>query len=134
MKKLTLLGAALAIAMAVAGPVRAEDTAAALMATANAENGAKVFKQCATCHTVDKGGANKIGPNLFGIFGAKKGHIAGFAYSKGLTEKGGTWDVESLDAYLLAPSKYIPGSKMAFVGLKKAQDRADVIKYLQSLK
>lgn len=107
---------------------------APLLATASVENGAKVAKLCAACHSEDKGGPNKVGPALWGVFGRAKGHADGFAYSKELIAKGGSWDAEELNHFLAAPKKYIPGTKMGFAGLKKPQDRADVIKYLETLK
>lgn len=105
-----------------------------LLATASVENGAKVAKLCAACHSEDKGGPNKVGPALWGVFGASKGHVSGYAYSKELLSKGGSWDAEELNHFLAAPKKHIPGTKMGFAGLKKAQDRADVIKFLETLK
>ncbi|HCM83382.1 MAG TPA: cytochrome c family protein, partial [Rhodospirillaceae bacterium] len=105
-----------------------------LLATASVENGAKVAKLCAACHTMEKGGANKVGPAMWGVFGARKGHIDGFAYSKELLAKGGNWDAEELNHFLAAPKKHIPGTKMGFAGIKKPQDRADIIKYLETLK
>lgn len=104
---------------------------AELLQTASAEKGATVFKKCATCHTVEQGGANKTGPNLFGIMGAKHAHIAGFNYSDAMKAKSGeTWTWEAMDAWLANPRGAIPGNKMSFAGLGKAEERANLMAYL----
>lgn len=101
----------------------------------DAANGKKVFtRACEQCHTVDKGGKHKVGPNLNAISGKKSGTVAGFAYSDALKNKGVTWSKETLDQWLADPKKFCPGTKMVFAGLKKAPDRADVIAYLESNK
>ncbi|KAK2873709.1 hypothetical protein FQN49_002148 [Arthroderma sp. PD_2] len=98
----------------------------------DASKGAGLFKtRCASCHTLEKGGANKVGPNLFGLFGRKSGQVEGFSYTDANKDKGVTWDHQSLFEYLENPKKYIPGTKMAFGGLKKAKDRNDLITYLE---
>lgn len=104
-----------------------------LMATANAEAGKSIIKKCISCHSFDSGGPNKIGPNLHGVYNAKKGYKAGFAYSKPLIEKGGVWDEESLFHFLHNPKKYIKGTKMAFIGIKKYQDVVNLIAFLKTL-
>lgn len=104
---------------------------AALMATANAEEGAKVVKKCLACHTLEEGGANKIGPHLWKIYGSAKAKRDGFAYSKAMAAAGGIWDNENLYHFLNKPSKFIPGTKMSFAGLTKPQDIVNVIAYLK---
>lgn len=107
-----------------------------IMATGIAEAGAKVFKKCAICHTVGKGEANKVGPNLWGIVGVKTAQKAGFKYSAAMEKRGQDgikWTYEELYRYLYSPKKYVPGTKMAFAGLKKDEDRANVIAYLRTL-
>lgn len=104
-----------------------------LLAAADAARGAQIIRSCVACHGFDDGGPNKIGPNLYGVFGNEKGIHPGFAYSDALMEKGGVWDVASLNAFLWKPKRYIPGTKMNYIGLRKAEDRADVVKYLQTL-
>jgi cytochrome c len=103
-----------------------------LIATADPAKGQAIFKTCATCHTDDAGGANKVGPNLWGVVGRKAGSHAGFSYSQAMAAHGGDWTYTELNHFLAGPAKYIPGTKMTFVGLKKVQDRADVIAYLRT--
>ena len=108
------------------------DPIMALIASANIEKGAKISKACAACHSFDKGGATKQGPNLWGVAGSTKGSTAGFKYSDGIKSAGGTWDYDSLNKFLWKPKKFISGTKMNFAGLKKAQDRADIIAWLNA--
>ena len=103
----------------------------ALLATADIGKGQKVFKKCGTCHTTEEGGANKIGPNLHGILNKDKATGDGFSYSSAMADKGGNWGYSDLDVFLTKPSTYIKGTKMAFAGLKKEAQIADVILYLQ---
>lgn len=105
---------------------------ATLMQTADAAKGAEVFKKCASCHTINSGGANGIGPNLFGVLGKKHGHVAGFAYSPGMLAKAGNWDFDGMNEWLKSPKKYVDGTKMSFAGLSKAEDRANIIAYINS--
>lgn len=103
---------------------------ATLLASADAAKGAEVFKKCAACHTVNQGGANGIGPNLYGVMGKPHGHLAGFPYSDALKGVPGNWDFDAMNAWLTSPRKYAPGTKMTFAGLGSAEDRANVILYL----
>ena len=93
--------------------------------------GAKVFKKCTSCHNVEPGGANGTGPALYGVVGNDKAVGDGFSYSSALTGLGGKWTYEDLDAFLTKPSAYAKGTKMNFIGLKKAEDRAAVIEYMR---
>ncbi len=90
-------------------------------------------KKCALCHTVDQGGANKTGPNLWGIVNRDKGSHAGFGYSKAMTEKEGNWTYDNLNGFLHKPKKWLPGTIMAYAGTKKAEQRANLIAYLRTL-
>ncbi|XP_043267857.1 cytochrome c-1-like [Venturia canescens] len=101
----------------------------------DAANGKKLFaKVCATCHTADKGGKHKIGPNLFGIMGHTCGTNESFNYSESMKKKGVVWDEKTLDEYLEIPKKMVPGTKMVFPGLKKQEERNDIIAFLKTLK
>ena len=103
-----------------------------LLATADLKAGEATFKKCAACHTIEKGGPNKIGPNLWGVVGGPHDHMPGFAYSDALKGKPGTWDYDGLNAWLFSPKAYVPGTKMSFAGLKNVKDRADVIAWLRT--
>ena len=103
----------------------------ALLASASIENGEKLFKKCATCHNYEKGGANKVGPQLWNLINRPKANVEGFAYSKALAEYGGEWGYEELAEFLYKPKKYIKGTKMNFAGLKKVKDRADLVYFLR---
>ena len=106
---------------------------AEFLKVADAEAGMKVFKKCAACHTLDEGGANKVGPNLWNIIDADIAGNPGFAYSAVLQGLEGNWTYEELNKFLYKPAKYAKGTKMSFIGLKKAKDRANLIAYLESL-
>eukprot|EP01061_Rhynchopus_euleeides_P034357 TRINITY_DN5814_c1_g1_i1.p4 TRINITY_DN5814_c1_g1~~TRINITY_DN5814_c1_g1_i1.p4 ORF type:complete len:108 (+),score=23.55 TRINITY_DN5814_c1_g1_i1:501-824(+) len=100
----------------------------------DAKKGGKATRLIAgQCHTFAQGGANGVGPNLFGIVGRTAGTVPGFAYSEANSESGVTWTAEVLDQYLMNPKKFMPGTKMVFAGLKKDKDRADIIAFLQTL-
>ena len=99
----------------------------------NAVAGAKVFNQCKTCHVVTKG-VNRVGPSLHGVVGRKSGTVPAYKYSAANLKSGAVWTEAVLFKYLEAPMKFMPGTKMAFAGLKKPQDRADVIAYLKTNK
>ncbi|HWK42027.1 MAG TPA: cytochrome c family protein [Croceibacterium sp.] len=104
-----------------------------LLAAADATKGEAVFAKCAACHTAEQGGANGIGPNLFGVLGQPVGkHVAGFAYSAALSGHGGNWDYANMDAWLHNPKAFAPGTKMSFAGLGKPEDRANLIAYLKA--
>ena len=102
----------------------------ALMAMGDLTHGEKVFKKCAACHSIVKGGKNNIGPALWGIMERKAGGLNDYKYSKALVAHGKKWSFEELNGFLLKPSTWIKGTKMAFAGLRKEKDRASVIKYL----
>jgi cytochrome c len=112
----------------------AEVPIASLLGSADPAKGADVFKKCAACHTVNQGGANGIGPNLYATVGeAIAQGKGGFAFSDALKAHGGKWDFDSLNAWLTSPRKFANGTKMTFAGLSNAQDRANVIVYLNSM-
>ena len=102
----------------------------AILALGNIDDGKKVFKQCAACHSISKGGGNKIGPALWGVFGRKAGSLADYSYSKGMKSFDKTWNFETMNNFLIKPKDYIKGTKMAYAGLKKEKDRASIIIYL----
>ena len=103
---------------------------AALMALGDLASGEKVFKKCAACHSIVKGGKNNIGPALYNVVNRKIGSVSDYKYSKALSEYGKEWTFEELNCYLIKPAKWIKGTKMAFAGLRKEKDRASVILYL----
>jgi len=103
---------------------------AALMAMGDAENGKIIFKKCAACHSIIKGGKNKIGPALYNVVGRQVGAVTDYKYSKALIGYEKAWTFEELNGFLLKPAKWIKGTKMAYAGLRKEKDRASVIKYL----
>lgn len=116
-------------AAAAAAPTK---TMAEVFASANAANGPAVFRQCATCHTINKGGANGAGPNLFGVVGRNHAGAAGFNYSAAMKAKSGEpWTLEAIYAFITNPRQAIPGTSMSFAGLRSEQQRADLIAYLR---
>ncbi|TCR60858.1 cytochrome c family protein [Bosea sp. BK604] len=122
-----------AAAAGAAAPVEDEPIAVRL-AKADPARGEKAVGACKACHTFDKGGANKVGPHLFGVYGRNEGSVDGFGYSaamKGRNDK--VWEADGLDHFLKGPKAYVPGTAMAFAGISKADTRADVIAYLNTL-
>ncbi len=115
-----------------AKPEPAEPIAVRL-ASSDPAKGQAAAKQCAACHTFEKGGPNRVGPNLYGIVDRAKGAVAGFNYSAALKAKGGEWTYENLDAFLASPKTYMPGTSMSYAGLTRGGQRADLINYLHTL-
>ncbi len=109
---------------------------APFMAKADVAAGQALIKKCTACHTFDRGGKNGVGPNQWGIVGSTFAHSDGFNYSQALKDLHGkkSWGFQELSDFLTAPSKYIPGTKMSFAGIKNPQDRANLIAYLNTLK
>ena len=103
---------------------------AELMAMGDITSGEKIFKKCAACHSIIKGGKNKIGPALYNVVGRKVGGVEGYKYSKALAAYDKEWNFEELNGFLIKPAKWVKGTKMAYAGLRKEKDRASVIKYL----
>ena len=101
-----------------------------LLALGDPDTGKKVYKKCAACHSINQDGANKIGPKLYNVVGRTVGSISDYKYSKALTSYGKEWTFEELNGFLIKPAAWIKGNKMGFAGLKKDEDRASVILYL----
>ena len=110
----------------------AEEPIAVYLAKADAAKGQQVFAKCTACHNADPGGANALGPALYGVMGNPVAAHPGFAFSDALKSKGGTWDWETMSAWLASPKKFAPGTKMTFAGLSNPQDRADVMAFLNT--
>ena len=102
----------------------------AIFASTSATDGAKVFKKCAACHSIAQGGGNKIGPALWGVLGRQAGSISDYKYSKAMAAYGKAWSFEEINGFLIKPKELIKGTKMSFIGLKSAKDRASVILYM----
>lgn len=105
---------------------------AGLLPAAKADNGQAIFKKCAACHSADKGGASKVGPNLWGIIGRKAGSVAGFGYTDAM-KGAGDWSFQHLAEFVHNPKATVPGTKMVFAGLPEAGDIADLLAYLRTL-
>ncbi len=116
-----------------AAPKEAEEPVEAVLASASIEKGQATAKQCQACHTFEKGGPNRVGPNLYGVVGRPRASEPGFNYSAAMKAKGGTWTFGELYAFLANPRGYIPGTNMTFAGLSRGQQRADVIDFLHTL-
>ena len=102
----------------------------ALLALGDVDTGKKVYKKCAACHSIAQDGKNKIGPKLYNVVGRTVGSVSDYKFSKALASYGKEWTFEELNGFLIKPSKWIKGTKMAFAGLKKEKDRASVLLYL----
>lgn len=116
-----------------AAPAGGGEDIATLLASADQDAGAKISKKCAACHSLNKGGANKVGPNLWDVVGRAVASHEGFKYSGALTDIGGEWSYEKLNAFLTKPKDFAAGTRMSFAGLKSAEDRANLIAFLRSL-
>lgn len=103
------------------------------LAAANADAGLAVRPRCATCHTFEQNGPNRVGPNLWNVVGRDKGSLPGFQYSEAMLNAPGTWTFAELDAFLIAPAQHTPGTRMNFPGMPSATDRANLIAYLRTL-
>jgi len=127
-------GVEVAATTEAAGSAAGPEPLGPLLASADINAGKEVAKKCTTCHTFEKGGPNRVGPNLFNTMGSQigEGHD-GFAFSPALKDKKAAWTVETLNEWLFKPQAFAKGTKMTFVGLPKAKDRADMIAYLNSL-
>lgn len=108
--------------------------ASAAHAAGDAAKGKTVFQRCAICHRAEKDGGNGLGPNLFGVVGRKAGTVENFAYSSAMKNSGITWTTDKLTAYVEHPASVVPGNRMAFAGISNAEQRADVVAYLATLK
>ena len=118
------------ISTSVKSAVVKEIDIGALMAMGDVERGEKIFKKCAACHSINKGGKNKIGPALYNVVGRKVGKISNYKYSKALATYDKNWDFKELNGFLTKPAKWVKGTKMSYAGLRKEKDRASIIKYL----
>ena len=104
-----------------------------LLTKANPEKGASVAKKCLACHDFTKGGPNKVGPNLYGIVNRDRATHEGFSYTAAMKAKSGKWTIQDLNTYLVSPRTFVPGTSMAFAGISKGSDRADLLAYLNTL-
>ena len=114
------------------GGAEAEQPIAAYLAKADPAKGQQIFNKCAACHTIEKGAANQVGPNLWGVLGEPIGKGHGFAFSDALASKGGSWTWDTLSEWLKSPKAFAPGTKMSFAGLGNPQDRADIMAFMNT--
>ncbi|WP_112323542.1 c-type cytochrome [Oceanibium sediminis] len=128
----TFFRAAVCAAAVTFAPAGYAQDIGARLASADQGAGEKIFRQCQTCHAIDNSGARRVGPDLYGVVGREVASVEGFRYSPAMQELGGAWTPERLDAYLEDPRGNVPGTRMSFRGLRDAQERADVIAYLNS--
>jgi cytochrome c len=122
-----------ASAAAGGAPQAAAEPLPVLLAKADPAKGQASARKCAACHTFEKGGPNKVGPNLYGVVGGPKAHAQNFNYSAALKAKGGDWSYEELNAFITNPKAHIPGTIMAFAGIPQAGERADLLSYLRTV-
>jgi len=116
-----------------AAPAAPSEPIEKLLQTASVEKGTAAAKKCAACHTFEKGGPNRVGPNLYNVINEKKGEGRGFNFSAAMKAKGGTWTYDDLNKFLLNPKGFVPGTAMSFAGISKDSERADVIAFLRTL-
>ena len=118
---------------APAAPAEQEVPIAQRLASADIKRGETAAKKCQACHTFEKGGPNRVGPNQWGVVGREKASHAGFNYSAAMKAKGGAWTMEDLDKFLQSPKGFVPGTSMGFAGVSRGSERADLIAYLNSM-